>query len=202
MNASASIRRRACWLAVGAGVTILACLFASPYIRCWWLARTASRSASGAMGCGVGFLTLETSRGTVRLRTGLDAIHVFGKVVRVPDLVSLLQERATSNERGYGPMAGRKSALCYVMLDVLGYSGDPSVIEPISKLLTDDSEVVSGWAAIALFRLGTAKPELRPQIQQIAFPPAAVSSAAARGEPKPEWLKPASLPTTGPNHPV
>ncbi len=199
MKAFSPTRRKAYWVTLAAGVAVVAFVFAPPYIRCWWLARTASRSASGAMGCGVGFISLETSRATLKLRTGLDAIHTFGHTVRVPDLVSLLEQRAASKARGYGPMAGRKSALCYVILDVLGDSGDPTVIQPIAKLLTDDSEVVRGWAAIALFRLGTANPELRSAIRQIEFPEAAVSSAVARGEPKPDWLETSQPQTSDPN---
>lgn len=162
--------------------------FGFPYVRCWSLASTASASSRGELGCGRGTIRLHTGKGVVNLQTGLDGYHVFGRDIYVSRLVSLLRDRTTANRRGFGPMAGNKDSLSYVVLDLLGSSGDPAAIDAAGALLTDSNDVVRGWAAIALDRLGDMRADLRPAIASYTFPPAAVASASSRGEDRRPWL--------------
>jgi HEAT repeat protein len=85
-------------------------------------------------------------------------------------------------------MSGQVSDLCGVCLYALSYAKDPEVIPAIADLLTDKDDVVRGWAAIALYRLGSSSDELRKKIEVIPFPAAATASAGARGEQAPTWV--------------
>ena len=154
------------------------------------LQETARRSNSGAMGCGIGgFILLHTSRGLVIAWSGPDTVHVFGENIYVSDLLLLLKARADSNRTGAAnPMSGQVSDLTYVTLDTLSRAQDPDSIPVIAELLKDRDEVIRGWAAIALYRLGEFK-ELRPKVRKVRFPPAAVQSARARSAEPPSWVR-------------
>lgn len=154
------------------------------------LQKTAQRSSGGAMGCGIGTITLITSKGKISVQSGLDPIHVFGHIIVVADLIELLKSRAESNRTGNkGPMADEVSNLCYVILDTLSLAKDPASISVIADLLTDKDDTVRGWAAIALYRMGNSDSELQEQIQKIIFPKMAIESAHGRGEKPPRWVK-------------
>lgn len=153
------------------------------------LQKKASLAGKGALGCGVGKITLVTSRGEVTASCGLDPIQVFGNPVKTTDLLTLLKSRSESNQSGKsGPMSGEVGSLCYVCLSALSYSKDPDVIPGIADLLTDKDDVIRGWVAIALYRLGRASEELRKKIEVIPFPAAAIGSAGGRGEKAPSWV--------------
>ncbi|MBC8869320.1 MAG: HEAT repeat domain-containing protein [Planctomycetes bacterium] len=157
------------------------------------LQERAKLASSGALGCGVGRLTLITSKGQVEVSTGLDPMHVFGNPVRVSDLLTLLRARVESNKTGVqGPMSGDASDLCYVCLYTLSFANDPKSVPVIAQLLTDDSDVTRGWAAIALYDLGDRSEALRAEIKKTVFPKAAVDSAAARGRKPPAWVRTAN----------
>jgi hypothetical protein len=153
------------------------------------LQKKASLANKGTLGCGVGKITLLTSRGEVTTSCGLDPVQVFGNPIKTSDLISLLKSRSVSNQSGKpGPMSGQVSDLCGVCLYALSYAKDPEVIPAIADLLTDKDDVVRGWAAIALYRLGSSSDELRKKIEVIPFPAAATASAGARGEQAPTWV--------------
>jgi len=63
------------------------------------------------MGCGSGSVTLHTSTGSMQIRTGLDPIHVFGKNIRVSELVDLVERRAHCHGKGFSPEAMNLGAL-------------------------------------------------------------------------------------------
>ena len=121
------------------------------------LQETAKAAAGGELGCGMGTVTLITSGGQVVAECDLDPILVFGRVIEVSDLHLLLAARAESNRNGAGgPMSGEVSELCSVCLLTLSLAGDPESVGAIAPLLDDPSDVVRGWAAIALFRMARA----------------------------------------------
>lgn len=179
-------------------MTILFALSAAPFLRAGEheilqrvdeLQKIARRTNGGAMGCGMGFVTLITSKGEVKAACGLDPIHVFGKRIAVLDLHVLLQSRADANATGkQGPMSGEVSDLCYVCLDTLALAKDPDSIPVIASLLEDKNDVVRGWATIALFRMGQADDQLRKRIEAIEFPKSAIASARSRANPPPSWV--------------
>lgn len=148
-------------------------------------------AASGsALGCGWGSIRLVTSQGEITVATGLDPIHVFGTTIQSSDLLMLLRSRIESNRSGKpGPMSGEVSSLCYVCLDVLSHSKDPEVVVVIADLLTDEDDVIRGWAAIALYRISAASESLQRKVGAIRFPQAAIDSARSRGEPPPVWIQ-------------
>jgi hypothetical protein len=135
------------------------------------LQETARRASHGALGCGVGTVTLITSRGRITVETGLDPIHVFGKVINVSDLLALLQSRVESNHTGgAGPMSGEVDDLCYVILEALALAQDPQSIPTIAALLTDNSEMVCRLSGIALCRIAKSSAELRSVIKGLNLP--------------------------------
>ena len=154
------------------------------------LQETARLANGGAKGCGLGTITLITSKGEIVTGTGLDPIHVFGRKIVVADLLTLLEARIRANQTGeQNPMAGEVSDLAYVILSTLAKSQDPAVIPVITDLLGDKDEIIRGWSAIALFRLGESNEDLRQTIEKIEFPKTAVQSANGRSVPKPIWAK-------------
>lgn len=141
------------------------------------------------MGCGLGFILLHTSRGPVVVESNLDPIHVFGQDIHVPDLLALLKARADSNRTGAAnPMSGEVSDLAYVALYTLSLAQDPDSVEVIAELLKDEDEAVSGWSAIALYKIGACE-ELRAKVREVEFPRAAVRSAKSRGVEPPGWVR-------------
>jgi hypothetical protein len=153
------------------------------------LQETARRSTAGAMGCGFGFILLHTSRGLVVAQTSRDPINVFGEDIQVPDLLALLKARAESNRTGAAnPMSGEVSDLAYVALYTLSLAKDPESIPVIAELLKDKDGVIRGWSAIALYELGECE-ELKAEVREVRFPPAAVQSAKSRGREPPGWVQ-------------
>jgi len=175
-------------LLVGLFVAIVLSVAVYPYARIWKLNRTARRSGSGSLGCGVGTVTLYTRAGPIKVQTVLDPIHVFGNEIHVKELVSLVESRARCNGRGISPTAGNLGSLYYVILSTLSQSKDQTVIQPISELLDDPNEMISAWAAIALIRLGEQNEELRDIIALVDFPEKALFGARSRGVDRPLWL--------------
>jgi hypothetical protein len=150
----------------------------------------AEKSAEGALGCGVGTLTLVTSRGRVRIKTGLDPINVFGPSVAIPDLLALLRARIASNQTGKpGPMSGSVGQLGALSLRLLSASEEPEVLEVSAALLIDADEHIRRTAAINLYELGDRRPPLRPEIRKLRFPQPAVQAAAGVGRQRPDWLR-------------
>ncbi len=153
------------------------------------LQKIARASNHGTLGCGVGFVTLVTSKGEVKIRCGLDSIHVFGGKIKVSDIHVLLRSRADSNLTGEkGAMSGEVSDLCYVCLSTLSLARDPESIPIITPLLEDKNDVVRGWAAISLFKIAEADAELKKQIEKVGFPRPALASAGGRGIQPPPWV--------------
>lgn len=155
------------------------------------LQATARKANAGELGCGGTTLELVTSRGVVLAQTGLDPVRVFGPTIRTADLLALLKSRAASDRTGRpGPMSGKVSDLCYVCLSALAVSREPDAVPVLAELLADGDDTVRGWAAIALFGLGTGDEGLRADIRRVRFPEAALASAAARGKRPPAWMGP------------
>jgi len=154
------------------------------------LQENARLSNGGAKGCGRGTITLLTSRGEIKAASNLDPFHVFGNKIVIADLLPLLKARVEANRTGKSnPMSGEVSDLVYVILSTFAKSQDPAVIPVVIDLLEDKDEVIRGWSAIALFRLGESSDELRQTIEKITFPKAAVQSANGRSVPTPAWAK-------------
>ena len=154
------------------------------------LQETARLSNGGAKGCGKGTVTLLTSRGEIKAASNLDPIHVFGNKIVIADLLTLLKARVEANRTGKpNQMSGEVSDLVYVILSTFAKSQDPTVIPLVTDLLEDKDEVIRGWSAVALFRLGESNGELRQTIEKILFPKAAVQSANGRSVPTPTWAK-------------
>jgi len=153
------------------------------------LQEKARRANAGALGCGIGFIVLHTSRGPLVATGSADPVHVFGPSVHVSDLLTLLEARAEFNRTGAAnPMSGEVSDLAYVTLYTLSLAQDPDAIPFIAELLKDKDEVVRGWAAIALYKLAERE-ELRLKVKEITFPQAAIHSAKSRGNEPPEWVR-------------
>lgn len=154
------------------------------------LQENARLSNGGAKGCGIGTITLLTSRGEIKAKSNLNPIHVFGNKIVINDLLPLLKARVEANRTGKSnPMSGEVSDLVYVVLLTFAKSQDPIVIPVVATLLEDKDEVIRGWSAIALFRLGESSEELRQIIEKITFPKAAVQSANSRDIATPVWAK-------------
>lgn len=154
------------------------------------LQETARRANAGALGCGFGKLTLITSTGRIDTFTGLDPIQVFGRTIRVADLLPLLEARAEANRSGaVNPMSGDVSDLAYVVLYTLSLAKDPASIPAVAGLLDDKDEVVRGWSAMALYEIAGAGEEAKAKVRAIEFPRAAVDSAKARGKGPPDWVR-------------
>lgn len=171
------------WLIVT--IAIIGIYSLTPYPRIHHL----EINSSFSIGCGVGTVILTTPSGVQKIRTGLDAIHAFGgNKIQMSELVYLLQLRQRSISRGFGPMRSN-AVLCYIICDLLGDSGEPSAIPVLSGSLSDPDPIVSGWACIALYRIGDKNPDLRNEISKISFPKSASGSASSRGVSQPGWLK-------------
>lgn len=154
------------------------------------LQETARRANTGALGCGVGVLTLITSKGQIKSPSNLDPIHVFGGTIRVSDLLPLLEARAESNRGGVSnPMSGNVGDLMYVVLYTLSLAKDPDSIPVIAELLKDKNDATRGWSAIALYEIAKSSEESKNKIQSIKFPQAAVVSARGRGVEPPAGLQ-------------
>jgi hypothetical protein len=85
-------------------------------------------------------------------------------------------------------MSGEVSDLAYVTLYTLSLAQDPDSIPVIAGLLKDKDEVIRGWSAIALYKIGGCE-ELRAKVREVKFPQAAVQSAKSRGEEPPGWVQ-------------
>jgi hypothetical protein len=154
------------------------------------LQETARRASTGVLGDGIGPLVLITSRGEVKGQSASDPIHVFGKTIRVSDLLTLLNARAAFLRTGVvNPMSGHASDLSYVVLYTLSLAKDPESVPVVAELLHDTDDVIRGWAAIALYQMAGSGDELLAQIRRITFPIDAVRSAQARGIEPPAWVK-------------
>jgi hypothetical protein len=154
------------------------------------LQETARRANAGALGCGFGKVTLITSRGQLDTFMASDPIHVFGRTIRVSDLLPLLEARAEANRSGAeNPMSGEVGDLTYVILYTLSRAKDPDSIPVIAELLKDKGETIRGWAAIALYEIAESGEELRAKIKEIRFPQPAVDSAKARSTKPPAWVQ-------------
>jgi hypothetical protein len=154
------------------------------------LQETARLANGGALGCGVGTVTLITSRGQIKAQSSLDPIRVFGGTIRVSDLLALLEARAEFNRtRVANPMSGEVSDLTYVVLYTLSLAKDPISVPVIAELLLDGDDVIRGRSAIALYEIAKSGEGLRAKVKKIKFPQAAVQSARARGKEPPAWLQ-------------
>ena len=154
------------------------------------LQKTAQRAMGGAMGCGAGTVTLVTSRGEIKLKTGLDPIHVFGDRILIADLLPLLKARIEANRTGeQNPMAGKVSQLTALTISIVAMSKESDVIPLIAVLLEDKDDAIRGTSAITLIKLAEVNEDLRRDIEQIAFPKAAVISAEGSGVKLPTWAK-------------
>ena len=134
----------------------------SPFLQKEKISRlqsTAQRSVRGALGCGIGTITIVRSDGTsIEAACDLDPIHVFGDRVQVSDLVPLLEARRKANETGQGLMAGDVEELCYVVISILGNSEDPTVVHAVAPLVNDPSAMIRRWAEDSMTRLSEHDP--------------------------------------------
>ena len=154
------------------------------------LQEVARQATGGAKGCGKGTFTLITSNGEIRASSSLDPIHVFGKTIRVSDLLVLLKARADSNRTGeINPMSGEVSQLAYVVLLTLSLAQEPDTIPVIAELLNDKDDTIRAWSAIVLYRIAQSNGDLKAEIEKIKFPKLAVQSAKGRSVEPPEWLQ-------------
>lgn len=154
------------------------------------LQKTAQRAGGGAMGCGSGTVTLVTSRGEIKLETGLDPIHVFGGRIVIADLLPLLKARIEANRTGeQNPMSGDVGQLTALTISIVAMSKEADTIPLIAALLEDKDDVIRGIAAISLIKLAEVSEDLRREIEQVTFPKAAVISAEGRGVKLPTWAK-------------
>ena len=182
------LTKRKRWiLAVLASVAVL-CTVAYPYARIWnlgWIARLSNR---GALGCGIGTVTLHTSTGPLQIGAGLDPINVFGNNIHVSELVDLVERRARCRGKGISPTAMKLGSLYYVILSTLGQSQDQTVIEPISRLLEDPDEVIRDHAALALIRLGEENEDFRNEIASLDFPQKSLWRIRSSIGGRPSWF--------------
>jgi len=154
------------------------------------LQEVARQATGGAKGCGKGTFTLITSNGEIKASSSLDPIHVFGKTIRVSDLLVLLKARADSNRTGeINPMSGEVSQLAYVVLLTLSFAQEPDTIPVIAELLNDKDDTIRAWSAIVLYRIAQSNSNLKAEIEKIKFPKLAVQSAKGRSVEPPEWLQ-------------
>ena len=154
------------------------------------LQETALRADAGVLGCGVGKVTLITSTGQLETFINSDPIKVFGRTIRVSDLLPLLEARAEANRSGaVNPMSGEVGSLTYVVLYTLSVAKDPASIEAIASLLNDNDGDIRAWSAIALYRIAESGEALKARIQEIKFPQAAVDSARSRSSEPPAWVQ-------------
>ena len=154
------------------------------------LQETARRANAGAMGCGVGKVTLITGTGRLETFANLDPIQVFGRTIRVSDLLPLLEARAEANRSGASnPMSGDVSDLAYVALYTLSLAKDPASVPAVAGLLDDKHDTIRGWAALALYEIATSGDGAKARVREIEFPQAAVDSARARSKEPPDWVR-------------
>jgi len=154
------------------------------------LQKTARLAAGGAKGCGSGTVILVTSRGEIKMETGLDPIHVFGGKIVVADLLPLLKARVEANRTGeQNPMSGDVSQLTALTVSIVAMSQEANSVPIIAALLEDKDDPIRGISAISLFKLAEASEDFRREIEQISFPKAAVISAEGRGVKLPTWAK-------------
>jgi len=131
------------------------------------LQETARQANAGSLGCGGGTITLMTSRGEVKAKSGLDPVHVFGPKIDVSDIHILLQSRVDSNRTGRpGPMSGEVGDLCYVCLYTLSLAKDPESIPVLVPLLRDTNGTVCRWTAVALKAIADSDPALKKAIDE------------------------------------
>jgi hypothetical protein len=129
------------------------------------LQQVALASSGGALGCGMGTYVYKYPDGTkTNVSSGLDAIHVFGGEIHSDVLLPFLSAREESNRTGEGPMSGERSSLLYVVLSVLGETGDASAVQRMNLLLTDPSESVRAHAKIGLIQIGNRNPKVQDTI--------------------------------------
>jgi hypothetical protein len=158
------------------------------------LQETARRANRGELGRTIGHITLITSRGEVKAEfVSATPTLLFGRPIKVSDLLPLLAARAQFNRTGVvNPMSGEVSDLTYVVLYTLSLAKDPDSIPVIVELLKDKEDVIRGWSAIALYEIAKFSEQLRVKIEEVKFPQAAVDSAKARGVEPPPWVQIAS----------
>jgi hypothetical protein len=131
------------------------------------LQHTAMAANGGALGCGMGTITIATSSGELQLSTGSDPIHVFGRRVDIANIHKLLQSRVHSNKTGKpGPMSKDVDDLCYVSLSLLAAAKDIESVPILIPLLTDKSETVRRFTTSALIAIADAHPETKAQIDK------------------------------------
>ena len=154
------------------------------------LQKDAARGNGGGFGCGVGQITLVTSRGEIKTGAILDIVGVFGEKVVVADLLTLLEARTKYNLTGeQNPMSGNIILLASMTLSLLSQSKDPSAVPVIVKLLDDKDAAISGWSATALLWLAQSSEDLQKEIEKVAFPKAALKWAEGRNLKIPSWVK-------------
>jgi hypothetical protein len=154
------------------------------------LQETARQAAGGAKGCGSGTVTLVTNRGEIKIRTGLDPIHVFGRKIVVADLLALLKARVEAIRTGESnPMSSDVSQLAALTVSIVAMAQQADAIPIIAALLEDKDDPIRGISAISLFKLAEASEDFLREIEQISFPKAAVISAEGRGVKLPTWAQ-------------
>ena len=154
------------------------------------LQKDAAHGNGGGFGCGIGQITLVTSRGEIKTSAILDIVGVFGEKVVVADLLTLLEARAQFNLTGeQNPMSGKVSLLAAITLSLLSQSKDSAVVPVIVKLLDDKDDAISGWSANALFGLAQSSEDIQKEIEKVTFPKAAIKWAESRNFKIPSWVK-------------
>lgn len=154
------------------------------------LQNTARLAAGGAKGCGRGTITLVTSHGEIKVATGLDPIHVFGRRIVIEDLLPLLKARIEANRTGeQNAMSGDVGQLTALTVSITAMSQDVNIVPVVAALLDDKDDQIRGAAAYSLLKLAETNEAIWREIEQISFPRAAVISVEGRGVKLPVWVR-------------
>ena len=125
------------------------------------LQEIAKLSNGGALGCGIGTYYYISSDGQRKeIKSGLDAIHVFGREIHFETLDIFVKAKASgkiNNERNF-------SDLFYVILSIYAETKDPGSIDEILKLTLDKNETISRWAKIAVVEILKENSKLKEKI--------------------------------------
>ena len=133
------------------------------------LRKTAQGTNAENPSCGIGTVTLITSQGEVNAVCTSDSANVFGREIKISDILALLQARIESSRTGTGPMSGEVKELCRSCLSILLLASDPRSMPVIKSLLDDHDETIRELATIALLSIAGKDRKLREQIRQVSF---------------------------------
>jgi HEAT repeat protein len=123
-----------------------------------------------------GETVIDNEENAVFMSRGDTAAVVFalGPRIQTSDLYALLLARADALRAGQGPLYSPFQSSSHMAISILSQAPDPESIPVLQSLL--DVERLSGMAAAALVNIAETRPDLKPQIEAIAFPPKVLQS--------------------------